>query len=142
MKTNLTKIAALGSAIVAATLIAGSAYGGGQMHRMPADYGRTYPAYEFKVVSVPSAGTPLTVQLMNKDAGQLVADAHVTMQHSVWLGIKATPQVQRVQLALTPDGRGDYTCTRGGLIAGEKIVLRAHVPGEPSGTWTTIALND
>ena len=77
------------------------------------------------------------VRLVNVATGLPVANAHVTMQHTVWLGIKAAPQIQRVLLALEPDGRGDYVCSRGALSAGEKLVLRAHVPGESTATWKT-----
>ncbi len=142
MNTNSKKTTMFGAVIMSAALLAGTAVAGGQIHKLPADYGKTYPTYEFKIVNAPSARTPLTVQLVNRNTGQLVTDAHVTMQHTVWLGIKAAPQVQQVQLPLTPDGRGDYVCSRGTLRPGESVVLRGHVPGEPSATWTTIALND
>jgi hypothetical protein len=74
---------------------------------------------------------------VNVATGQPVANAHVSMEHAVWQGIKAAPQVQRVLVALEPDGRGDYICSRGPLPPGEKIVLRAHVPGESTATWKT-----
>ena len=143
MNTNL-KNNALGALVAAAALLAsvGSAIAGGQIHRMPADYGKTTPTYEFKVVGVPAADAPFTVQLVNDATGQLVENAHVTMQHSVWLGMKAAPQVQRVQVALEPDGRGNYVCASGHMLDGEKIVLRAHVPGESSATWLTVATNN
>jgi hypothetical protein len=143
MNTNL-KNTVFGAVIVAAALLAsvGSANAGGQTHRMPADYGKTYPTYELKVVGVPAADAPFTVQLVNDATGELVANAHVTMQHSIWLGMKAAPQVQRVQVALEPNGRGNYVCASGHLLGGEKIVLRAHVPGESSATWLTVASNN
>jgi len=139
MNTNRKIAAACSAAFVAAALLAivTAAGAGGQRHVMPADYGQTHPVYEFKIVSLPSAATPLTVQLANIATGQPVANAHVTMQHMVWQGIKAVPQIQRVLVALEPDGRGDYICSRGPLPAGEKIVLRAHVPGESTATWKT-----
>jgi hypothetical protein len=139
MNTNRKIATARRAAIVAAALLATAmaATAGGQRHVMPADYGQTHPTYEFRIVSLPSAATPLTVQLVNTAPGQPVANAHVTMQHMVWQGIKAVPQFQRVLVALEPDGRGDYVCARGPLPAGEKIVLRAHVPGESTATWKT-----
>lgn len=139
MNTNSMKSAIFVGALVAAALFAGPSLAGGQIHRMPADYGKTYPTYEIRIVNVPSgSNTPLTVQVMNKEGGELVANADVTMQHRRWLGIKAVPQFQQVQLVLRPDGRGDYVCQNGPLLAGDKIVLRAHVPGEPSSTWLTV----
>jgi hypothetical protein len=139
MNTNRKIAAARSAAFVAAALLTTvtAADAGGQRHVMPADYGQTHPAYEFKIVSLPSAATPPTVQFMNTATGQLVANAHVTMQHMVWQGIKTVPQFQRVLVALEPDGRGDYVCSRGPLPAGEKIVLRAQVPGESTATWKT-----
>lgn len=138
MNTRSKKTIALSAAIVAAALFAGPATAGGQTHRLPADYGKTYPTYEITVVNMPFEGSPLTVQLVNKDTGQLVTNAYVTMQHRHWLGVKGVPQYQRVQLSLTPDGRGDYVCQNGPLFAGDKIVLSAHVPGEPSSIWLTV----
>lgn len=139
MNTNSKKTAVLVGAIVATALFAGSAVAGGPMHKLPADYGKTYPTYEIHIVNVPSGqSTPLTVQVVNKETGQLVTDAEVTMQHRHWLGIKGVPQYQQVQLELTPDGHGDYVCNNGPLLAGDKIVLRAHVPGDPSSTWLTV----
>jgi hypothetical protein len=134
-KIAAARRAAFVAAAVFATAMAAGA--GGQRHVMPADYGQSHPAYEFKIVSLPSAQTSLTVQLVNIATGQPVANAHVTMQHMMWRGIKAAPQFQRVLVALEPDGRGDYICSRGPLPAGEKIVLRAHVPGESTATWIT-----
>lgn len=141
MNTTRTMLRA---AFVAATVLATavSASAGGQRHVMPADYGQTHPAYAFKVVGAPSAATPLTVQLVNAATGQPATDANVTMQHRRWLGVKGVPQFQYVQLALTPDGRGDYVCQNGPLFASEKIVLRAQVPGESSVTWLTVAANN
>lgn len=144
MKTYRKQKTALRATIAAAalfgTVVAASA--GGQSHVLPADYGKTYPTYQFKIVSMPPAGTTLTVQLVNTETGQLVTNAHVTMQHTVSLGIKAVPQVQRILLPLEPDGRGDYVCSHGPLPSGDPIVLRAHVPGESSATWLTVAPNN
>jgi len=133
----------LRQAFVAAALLATvtAAGAGGQRHVMPADYGQTHPTYEFKIVTAPSAQAPLTVQLLNVATGQPVTDAHVTMRHTVWLGIKAAPQVQHVLVALEPDGQGDYVCPSEHMRAGEELTLRAHVPGESSATWFTIADN-
>jgi hypothetical protein len=141
MNTHRNSAGVRRATYVAAALLAtvATANAGGRTHVMPADYGQTHPTYEFKVVSLPSAESPLTVQLVNVATGQPVANAHVTMRHTVWLGSKGSPQTQRVLVALQPDGRGDYICSRGGLLAGEKIVLRAHVPGESSATWVTVA---
>ena len=141
MKTTHTM---LRHAFVAAALLAtvSAANAGGQAHVMPSDYGRTYPTYEFKIVGTPSAAAPFTVQLVNAATGQPVTNAHVTMQHTVWLGNKAAPQVQRVLVALEPDGRGDYGCLREHLRAGEQLTLRGHVPGESSASWDTVQVND
>ncbi len=144
MNTNHKSHSVLPTIAVAAALLAsvGSASAGGQRHVLPADYGKTYPIYEFKIVTESSGTTPLTVQLVNAETGQLVRNAHVSMRHTVWLGIKAVPQFQRTFLALQPDGRGDYVCSRGPLRAGERIVMRAHVPGESSATWETVVVGD
>ncbi|MDE1940162.1 MAG: hypothetical protein KGI68_14160 [Alphaproteobacteria bacterium] len=139
MNTNSKKTAIFSGVIVATALLAGPAAAAGSIHRLPAGYGETYPTYEIRIVNVPSGqSTPLTVQVVNKETGQLVTDAEVSMQHRHWLGIKGVPQYQRVQLELTPDGHGDYVCNNGPLLAGDKIVLRGHVPGEPSSTWLTV----
>ena len=144
MNTNLKNPVARSATFAAAALLATtmSASAGGQPPAMPADYGKTTPTYEIKVLGVPAADAPITVQLVNDATGQLVTNAHVTMQHAVWLGMKAAPQVQRVQVALEPDGRGNYVCAGAHLLNGEKIVLRAHVPGESSATWLTLAANN
>ncbi len=144
MNTNRKTAAARRAAFVAAAVFATvtAAGAGGQKHVMPADYGQTHPAYEFKIVSLPSAATPLTVQFVNIATGQPVANAHVTMQHMVWQGNKAAPQTQRVLVALRPDGQGDYVCAAEHMRAGEQLELRAHVPGESSATWDTIRVND
>ena len=141
MNTRSTKYAIFGAAIIAASLFTTPATAGGPAHRLPADTGRTYPTYELRVVTMPAAGHMLTVQLVNKDTGQLVTNADVSMQHLVWLGYKAVPQSQMVLVALEPDGKGDYVCAREHVRRGERVVFRAHVTGEPSGTWTTLALN-
>ena len=143
MNTNLKNTIARSTAFVAAALLAAvtAASAGSPRHLMPADYGQTHPAYAFKIVGTPSADAPLAVQLVNAATGQLVTNAHVSMQHTVWLGIKAAPQIQHVLVALESDGRGDYVCANGHMLAGEKIVLRAHVPGESSATWLTVASN-
>lgn len=139
MNTNRKIAAARRAAIVAAALLATAmaANAGGQKHVMPADYGQTHPKYEFKIVSLPSGATPLTVQFVNTATGQPIENAHVTMEHTVWLGNKAAPQTQRVLVALRPDGQGDYVCAAEHMRAGEKFVLRGHVPGESSATWKT-----
>ena len=144
MNTNLKNTIARSAAFVAAALLATvtAANAGSPRHLMPADYGQTHPAYTFKIVGTPSATAPLTVQLVNAATGQLVTDAHVSMRHTVWLGLKAAPQFQHVLVALEPDGQGDYTCAGGHMLAGEKIVLRAHVPGQSSATWLTVASNN
>ncbi len=139
MNTNSKRTAAFVGAFVATALFAGSAVAGGQAHRLPADYGKTSPTYEIRIVNMPSGETaPLTVQVVNKETGQLVTDAEVTMQHRHWLGFKGVPRYRRVQLELKPDGHGDYVCNNGPLLAGDKIVLRAQVPGEPSSTWLRV----
>ncbi len=143
MKTNSKKNSVIVGAVVAAALLAGPAIAGGQMHRMPADYGKSFPAYEIRLVNVPSDGAALlTVQVVNKETGQLVTNANVTMRHRRWLGIKGVPQFQYVQLALTSDGRGDYVCENGPLLAPDKIVLSAQVPGESQTTWLSVAANN
>ena len=70
MNTNL-KNNAFGAVIVATALLAsvGSANAGGQTHRMPADYGKTTPTYEIKVLGMPAADAPVTVQLVNEATG-------------------------------------------------------------------------
>jgi len=142
MNTNLKNTAARAAFVAAAFLATfAAANAGGQRHVMPADYGQSHPAYAFKIVTAPSAGTPLTVQLVNEATGALVTNAHVTMQHTVWLGIKAAPQTQRVLLALEPDGHGNYVCNRGPLPEGQQLVLRAHVPGVSAATWKVADAN-
>ncbi len=139
-----TKIAVrISTAFAFAALLASTVAvnAGGPPHRLPADYGRPVPVYEIKVVGMPSSGRPLTVEVVNKQTGELVTNAHVSMQHWAWIGMKAVPQTQLVLVALDPDGRGDYVCTREHLHPGERVTFRAHVPGEPSGTWTELALN-
>ena len=91
---------------------------------------------------MPSAGHPLTVQVINKESGQPVTNADVSMQHWVWAGMKAVPQMQRVLVALDSDGRGNYVCMREHLRPGEQVTFRAHIPGDASGTWTTASLNN
>ena len=144
MNTNLKNTVARGAAFVAAALLAAvtAASAGAPRHLMPSDYGQAHPAYAFKFVGTPSAATPLTIQLVNSATGQPITNAHVSMQHTVWLGVKAAPQFQRVFVAMETDGRGDYACASGHMLAGEKIVLRAHVPGESTATWLTVASND
>ncbi len=144
MNTNLKNTAARCATFVAAALLAvvTAASAGSPRHMMPSDYGQTHPAYAFKIVGTPSAAAPLTVQLVNTVTGKLVTDAHVSMLHTVWLGVKAATQIQHVLVAMEPDGRGDYVCASGHMLAGEKIVLRAHVPGESSVTWLTVASNN
>ncbi|MDE2135693.1 MAG: hypothetical protein KGJ49_13985 [Alphaproteobacteria bacterium] len=142
MNTNARKTTLIAAATIAAALLAGPAVAGGQFHRMPADYGKMFPTYEIRIVNVPSGRTtPLTIQVINKETGELVTNADVTMRHRHWLGIKGVPQFQYVQLALKPDGRGDYVCPNGALFYGDKIILRAQIPGEPSATWVTLAAN-
>ncbi|MDE2183990.1 MAG: hypothetical protein KGJ78_13305 [Alphaproteobacteria bacterium] len=139
MNTKSKRSLVLGVAISVVSLLSGPAAAGGQTHRLPAGYGKTYPIYEIRIVNVRSGqGGPLTVQVVNKDTGELITNAEVTMRHRRWLGIKAVPQYQGVQLALRPDGRGDYVCPNGPLNRGDKIVLSAHVPGEPSSTWLIV----
>jgi len=144
MNTNLKNTVARSAAFVAAALLAAvtAASAGAPRHLMPSDYGQTHPAYTFKIVGTPSAAVPLTVQLVNSATGQPVINAYVSMQHSVWLGVKSAPQIQRVFVALEPDGRGDYVCASGHMLSGEKIVLRAHVSGESTSTWVTVASNN
>jgi len=144
MNTNLKNTVARSATFVAAALIAAAtaANAGSPTHLMPADYGQAHPAYAFKIVGTPSAAAPLTIQLVNSATGLPVTNAHVSMQHTVWLGVKAAPQFQRVFVAMETDGRGDYVCASGHMLAGEKIVLRAHVPGESSATWFTVASNN
>ena len=136
-----TKHTMLRTAFAATALLAmfAAANAGAPRHIMPADYGRTHLAYEFKVVGTPSANTPFVVQLSNTATGQLITNAHVTMQHTVWLGLKATPQVQRALIAMESDGNGNYVCAD---KHGGQIVLRAQLPGESTGTWFTVAANN
>jgi len=144
MNTNMKNTVARSAAFVVAALLATvmAANAGSPTHLMPADYGQAHAAYAFKIVGTPSAAAPLTIQLVNSATGQPVTNAHVSMQHTVWLGVKAAPQFQRVFVAMETDGRGDYVCASGHMLAGEKIVLRAHVPGESSATWFTVASNN
>ena len=138
MNTKRTMLRTAFAATASLAMFA-AANAGAPRHIMPADYGRTHLAYEFKVVGTPSPDAPFVVQLLNTATGQPVVDAHVTMQHTVWLGLKAMPQVQRALVAMESDGKGNYVCAD---KHGGQIVLRAQVPGESSGTWFTVAANN
>ena len=140
---NTNKKLSVSSFLAAAALIAtiGSANAGGQIHRLPTDYGTAYPAYEIRIASMPTAGHMLTIQLVDKQTGQLITNADVSMQHLAWRGMKAVPQYAPVLVALDPDGRGNFVCMREHLRSGERIVVRAHVNGEQGGTWSTLALS-
>lgn len=142
MRTNRKKTMAIGAALVAAALFATAepAIAGGQRHVLPADYGQVQPAYEFRIVSAPSANTPLVVQLVNTKTGQPVSDAHISLLRPTYLGIKAVPMFQNILMPLKPDGVGDYVYSGERLVQGERLTLRGHVPGEPSATWETIVV--
>ena len=133
-----TKYATLRAAFAATALLAmlAAANAGAPRHVMSADYGRAHQIYAFKVIGTQSSDVPLVVQLLSTATGQPIANANVTMLHKVWLGPKAVPQIQRVLVAMEPDGKGNYVCAD---KHGGQIVLRANVPGESSATWLTVA---
>jgi hypothetical protein len=143
MNTNSKKTTVFGAIVAATALLAsvGPASAGGPTHRMPANYGKPHQAYEIKIVSIPTAGHMLTVQLVNKQTDKIITDADVSMQHWVWKGMKAVPQTQMALVSLETDGHGDFVCSREHVRPEENVVLRAHVSGEPSRTWTTLTLN-
>ena len=143
MNTNTNRTIRISSVFAVAALLTSlvAANAGGPAHKLPTDFGQPTPSYEIKVVGMPSAGHPLTVQVVNRDTGQLVTNAQVSMQHLVWAGNKSVPQNQLLLVPLESDGRGDYVCMREHLRPGEHVTFRAHVSGDASGTWTTVALN-
>jgi hypothetical protein len=138
-KTNRISITLAAMAMIASIATANA---GAPMHKLATSSDQPATTYEIKVVGMPSEGHPLTVQVINKQTGQLMSGADVSMQHLVWAGAKAVPQMQLRLIALDSDGRGDFVCLREHLRPGERVVIRAHVPGELSGTWTTVALNN
>ncbi len=144
MKINHLKRTALGTALFAAALLATAepVTAGGQRHVLPADQNQMHPAYEFRIVSGPSANTPLVVQLVNMETGRAVSNAHISILRPAYLGIKAVPMFQNILMPLKPDGRGDYVYSGERLQQGERLTLRGHVPGEPSATWETVVVVD
>jgi hypothetical protein len=144
MKTNTTKLTLI-SATIALTAMAASfaaANAGGPPHKLPADSERSAAVYDIKVVGIPSVGHPLIVQVVKKATGEAVTNADVSMQHWVWAGMKAVPQSRFVLVPLDTDGYGDYVCGREHLRPGDRVVIHAHVPGDASGTWATVALDN
>lgn len=144
MNTNTNGTTRIAVALATMALLTSftAANAGSPQHKLAVSYDQQTATYEIKVVGMASAGHLLTVQVSNKETGQLVTNADVSMQHWVWAGIKAVPQMQRVLVALDSDGHGNYICMREHLRPSEQVTFRAHIPGDVSGTWTTIALNN
>ena len=144
MNTNTKSTTRISAALATVALLAtfAPANAGGPPHKLPINYDQPTATYEIKVVGMPSSGHPLTVRVINEETGQPVTNADVSMQHWVWAGVKAVPQMQHVLVALDSDGHGNYVCTREHLRPGEQVTFRAHVPGDASGTWATVSLDD
>ncbi len=143
MKFNLKRTSVIGTVFLAGALLTftGVANAGGQFHKMPAEANQTDPAYEIRMVTMPGQGHPLTVQVINKQTGQPVTNAHVTMRHWVPGHVKNAPGPQQAMIPLEPDGHGGYVCTREHVGHGERVVLRAHVPGDLEGTWAELTID-
>ncbi len=144
MKTKQKKTVAIGAAFVAAALFATAepVTAGNSRHVLPSDYGQARPAYEFRIITAPSANASLVVQLVNTRTGQPVSDAHISILRPAYLGIKAVPMFQSILMPLKPDGRGDYVYSGERLAQGERLTLRGQVPGESSATWETVVVVD
>lgn len=143
MKTNLVKAFAFAVAFAAVAVVGstGSAIAAtGQPHARPAA-AATDSAYDIRIV-MPITDGRLTVQVFNKQTGQLVPNAHVTMRHWVPGHAKNAPGPQQTMVPLDADGHGGYICTREHIGKGERVEVRAHVPGDFDGTWAELTIDN
>jgi hypothetical protein len=144
MKMRFLNAFAFGAAFVAVAVLGstGIAAAGSKPHTMPAEATRALSAYEIRVVTMPTDGKNLVVQVVNKSNGQAVENAHVSMRHWVPGHAKLTPGPQQAMIPLQADGHGGYICTREHIGHGERVEVRAHVPGDFEGTWATLTIDN
>jgi len=132
---------AAAAATIAVVLAMQSASAGAPPHHMPADYGQPQSDYQLKVNGAPKVGEPLIVTLVNKSDGQLVRDGSVTVLRVVFAGIKASPMIRYVPMALTRDADGSFVCAGEHHVPSERLTLRGTGPDGKSPVWLTIAVN-
>ena len=142
MKTNFVKAFVFGLAFATAAVVGmgSAAIAAGRTHTLSA----TTPAdgaYDIKLVTPIAAGR-LTVQVVNKKTGELVTNAHVAMRHWVPGHKKNAPGPEQDMIPLESDGHGGYVCMREHVGHGERIVVRAHVPGDLEGTWSELTIDN
>ena len=143
MQKNFAKAFAFGvviatSAVMGLTVSASAATG--QPHARPAA-ATADKAYDIRLVT-PITDGRLTVQVINKQTGQPVTNAHVSMRHWVPGHAKNAPGPQHVMVPLESDGHGGYVCTREHIGKGERVEIRAHIPGDLEGTWAELTIDN
>ncbi len=132
---------ATAAATIAVVLAMQSASAGAPMHRMPAVNGPQQPVYQLKLNSAPKAGEPLVITLVNQSDGQTVRDGTVTVRRVIFAGIKSSPMIRYVPMALTRDANGSFECAGEHHVSGEQLTLRGTGPDGTSPVWLTVAVN-
>jgi hypothetical protein len=143
MKKNFVRTFALSAAIATAAVVGVTGLASaatGQPHTRPAA-AAAESAYDIRLVA-PITDGRLTVQVINKKTGQLVTNAHVSMRHWVPGHAKNAPGPQQAMVPLEPDGHGGYVCMREHIGKGDRVEVRAHVPGDLEGTWAELTIDN
>lgn len=124
MNTIIIKQAGLGFA-VAATLVfaANTAWADPTGYKFEAD---------------PPSDEVLTLHLIDGTTGKLVADARVFANHKQQAPFKGVPHFIDRRIALTPDGKGDFTYESNEVRAGVTIPLVAQLAGSDSDIWGSV----
>ncbi|MBI1331206.1 MAG: hypothetical protein GC166_15020 [Alphaproteobacteria bacterium] len=84
--------------------------------------------YKFQTVHCMS-GDALAVRVVDETTGQPVNNAQVFVVHRQWLPGKGEPRYLDHRVALTPDGKGDFTYEGSDVQAGATIKLVAQIDG-------------
>ncbi len=85
-------------------------------------------AYKIETIHCAS-GDPFAVRLVDEATGQPVSNAQVFVVHRQWLPGKGEPRYLEHRVALTPDGKGDFTYEGSDVQAGATIKLVAQIDG-------------
>ena len=115
----------------------GAAQAGAPTHVMPASANHSAARYDIQVSAVPEMGKPVNVRLVDQDTGSDVSGGRVAVMRPVYMGIKASPAIQYVPVALPSDGHGGFLCAGDHHHPGGRLTFRGNLPDEDA-VWRDV----